>query len=268
MVRGLLAEDGVLVISCPGTLTYMSDELRNLNAMVFFTLQEAFPHVRPIPGDLTIWLASPSEKLATTSVEALIERWKVRGLETQLISAPHIRLRFNQRYLDWFWRNLGAAEGGMTATDSYLNRDLHPMGQFHGLAYWNAAFSPGVARVIALTSRMDLWVVSLPIIGCSLFFLAVAKLTGKRGGTVLGVQLHPVDPSLVKRAGGFPGRFFVSAGQQDMAKGQETLGKHSRRALRLRPCGGLSRLHRCFGVAVPSPRHSGNLRCGCHPQAG
>ncbi|MDH4137106.1 MAG: hypothetical protein OEW09_10390, partial [Anaerolineae bacterium] len=70
MVRGLLAEEGILVIACPGTLTYMSDELRHLNAMAYHTLQQAFPYVRPIPGDVTLWLASPSDELSTVPVGA------------------------------------------------------------------------------------------------------------------------------------------------------------------------------------------------------
>lgn len=39
MVRDLLAEEGILVSRCPGTLTYMSGELRDLNAMAYRTLE-------------------------------------------------------------------------------------------------------------------------------------------------------------------------------------------------------------------------------------
>jgi len=121
MVRGLLAEEGVLVVGCPGTLTYMSDELRHLNAMAYHTLQGAFPHVRPIPGDVTLWLASPSDRLATVPVEALVARWEECGLETQLLTAPHIRLRLGQRYLDWFRASLEEEEGERRVV---VNRDL------------------------------------------------------------------------------------------------------------------------------------------------
>jgi spermidine synthase len=179
MVRGLLAEEGILVISCSGTLTYMSDELRHLNTMAYHTLQGAFPYVRPIPGDVTLWLASPSDELSTVPVEALVERWEERGLETQLLTAPHIRLRLGQRRLDWFWTSLGEEEGGGKAV---VNRDLHPVGLFYGLSYWNALFSPHLARVFAFTGRLNLWTLSLPIIGCALLFLTVVKLTARGRG--------------------------------------------------------------------------------------
>jgi spermidine synthase len=179
MVRGLLAEEGILVIACPGTLTYMSDELRNLNAMAYHTLQQAFPYVRPIPGDVTLWLASPSDQLSTVPVGALVERWEERGLETRLLTAPHIHLRLGQMRLDWFWTSLGEEEGGRKAA---VNRDLHPVGLFYGLSYWNALFSPHLARFFAFTGRLNLWTLSLPIIGCALLFLTVAKLATKGRG--------------------------------------------------------------------------------------
>jgi len=186
MVRGLLAEEGILVIGCPGTLTYMSDELRHLNTMAYHTLQQAFPHVRPIPGDVTLWLASPSDALSTVPVEALVERWEERGLETQLLTAPHIRLRLGQRRLDWFWTSLGEEERGGKAV---VNRDLHPVGLFYGLSYWNALFSPHLARVFAFAGRLKLWTLSLPIIGCALFFLMAVRLTAKGRGVVIPIVI-------------------------------------------------------------------------------
>ena len=43
--------DGILVLFLPGSLTYMSKELRDLNACIFDTLKKVFPWVRTIPGE-------------------------------------------------------------------------------------------------------------------------------------------------------------------------------------------------------------------------
>ena len=67
MAREILAEDGVLVVGAPGILTYMSPELRDLNAVIYETLVEVFPHVRPIPGDYNLFLASPSAEVSAVS---------------------------------------------------------------------------------------------------------------------------------------------------------------------------------------------------------
>jgi len=186
MLRGLLAEEGILVVGCPGTLTYMSDELRDLNAMAYRTLSGVFPYVRPIPGDLTLWLASPSDELVKASVDGLAERWTGRGLETQLLTASHIRLRLDQRYLDWFWASLDETEGH---GKSLVNRDLHPVGLFYGLSYWNALFSPGLARVFAVAGRLKLWMLGVPVVGGILLFLAILKLTGKGRGAIVPIAI-------------------------------------------------------------------------------
>jgi len=181
----LLSENGVLVMASPGTLTYMSDELRNLNAMAYYTLREAFAHVRPIPGDYTLWLASSSEEVETAPVEALVERWEERDVESRLVTPAHIRLRLEQRYLDWFWASLGQSgvggeAGTRRAREAYVNRDLQPAGLFYGLSYWNALFSPGLARVFAMTGRLKLWTVGLLIAGGCLLFIVITR-AGSRG---------------------------------------------------------------------------------------
>ena len=186
MLRGLLAEEGILVVGSPGTLSYMSDELRDLNAMAYRTLAGAFPYVRPIPGDLTLWLASPSDELAVASLDGLVERWEGRELETQLLTAPHIRLRLDQRYLDWFWASLGETGGdGKTL----VNRDLHPVGLFYGLSYWNALFSPDLARVFAVIGRLKLWMLAVPLIAGVLLFLTLLKLAGKGKGGIVPIAI-------------------------------------------------------------------------------
>jgi spermidine synthase len=185
LVRGLLTDAGLLVTRCPGTLTYMSAELRGLNGMLYHTLRQAFPAVRPIPGDVTLWLASPSETLLSTPTEALVERWEGRALQAQLVTASHLRLRLSQQRLDWFWAALGEAQ----VERETVNRDLHPVGLFHGLSYWNALFSPQVARVFNLVGRLDLWTLGLPIAGCSLLIFAVIKRTGKGKEAVIPIAI-------------------------------------------------------------------------------
>jgi spermidine synthase len=194
LVQGLLSEDGVLLISSPGTLTYMSDELRNLNAMAYRTLSEVFPYVRPIPGDYTLWLASPSDEIVTASLEALLERWEQRGLDARLMSVPHIELRLHPRYLDWFWSSLGEGGDAMvgttpTAAEARINRDLHPAGLFYGLSYWNAVFSPGLAGAFAAVGRIRLWTAGLLVAGCGLLALVTMQVTGKGKGAVVPIAV-------------------------------------------------------------------------------
>jgi spermidine synthase len=181
MVRSLLSETGVVVVVCPASLVYMSDELRQLNNMMHHTLQQALPHVRPIPGDLALWLGSPSEEISVAATQALLDRWEGRGLETKMLTAPYIRLRLEQRYLDWFWASLDSRP-----TDTPpINRDLHPLGLFYGLSYWNALFSPQVARVLAFTGRVNLWNLALAILATVLLLMGVARLSVKARAAIV-----------------------------------------------------------------------------------
>jgi len=88
--------------------------------------------------------------------------------------------------LDWFWTSLGGEKGGGKAL---VNRDLHPVGLFYGLSYWNALFSPYLARVFAFTGRLNLWSLSLPLIGCGLLFLTVVKRTGRGKGAIVPIAI-------------------------------------------------------------------------------
>jgi spermidine synthase len=206
LVRPLLAADGVVVIGSPGTLSYMSAEIRNLNATVLHTLQQVFPAIRPIPGDLTLWLASPSTTSLKVPLEALVGRWQKRDLEAQLITPAHIRLRLDQRYLDWFWSSLrggeglargeslsgeegGRAAGPATAAGAAINRDLHPVGLFYGLAYWNALFAPSLSRALATVGTVNAWLLVLFLAAAGLLVLAFIRLTGRGQGAVVPVAI-------------------------------------------------------------------------------
>jgi spermidine synthase len=184
MVRRLLSEDGVLAMGVPGTLSYMSDELRDLNAMAHHTLRRVFPYVKPIPGDVTLWLASPSAALEEETEESLVERWESRGLETKLVTPPHIRLRLADRYEAWFWASLAERDaagraGSAPSAGESVNQDLHPVGLFFGLAYWNALFSPSLARAFAAAGSLNLWTLGLVVLICGLLFSSAARFTSR-----------------------------------------------------------------------------------------
>jgi spermidine synthase len=147
-------------------------------------LREVFPAVRPIPGDLTLWLASPSPELAVAAVEPLVDRWEARHLEAQLVTAPHIRLRLDPRYLDWFWASLDLEEGQVAP-----NRDLHPLGLFYGLSYWNSLFSPALVPVFRTAGHLTLWLLAIPLLGGALLLGMVIKGTGRGYGALIPVTI-------------------------------------------------------------------------------
>jgi spermidine synthase len=51
LVKERLEKGGILVMVSPGSLTYLSKALGDLNACILNTLKEVYPYVRVIPGD-------------------------------------------------------------------------------------------------------------------------------------------------------------------------------------------------------------------------
>ena len=72
--KGKMNSDGIIVLTLPGSLTYISPELRDLNGCILDTLKSVFRSVRIIPGDVNLYLASDSNQLERVTTEEIIKR--------------------------------------------------------------------------------------------------------------------------------------------------------------------------------------------------
>ena len=126
---------GILVLSLPGSLTYISPELRDLNGCILDTLKSVFGSVRIIPGDVNLYLASASDLFEKITSGDIIKRFEERKIQTSLIKKNYIEFRLHQRWLQWYWKS-------MEGRRIHINSDFRPLGVFFNLSYWNALFSP------------------------------------------------------------------------------------------------------------------------------
>jgi len=131
---------GIIVLTLPGSLTYISLELRDLNACIIETLRSIYRSVRIIPGDTNLYLASDSEKLEQVTSEELMKRVGERRIKTSLMTRSYIGYRLHERWLNWFLKS-------MEGKEVPLNSDFRPLGVFFYLSYWNALFSPYLTSV-------------------------------------------------------------------------------------------------------------------------
>ncbi len=103
-----LTPDGILALGLPGSLTYMSSELADLNGVVLNTLKNVFPYVRVVPGDgINFYLASRSPAAKDTGHAEMVERMEKRELDLNLITPGYLEYRLHQRWVDWFMDNIG-----------------------------------------------------------------------------------------------------------------------------------------------------------------
>jgi spermidine synthase len=132
--------DGIIVLTLPGSLTYISPELRDLNTCIINTLRSIYRAVRIIPGDTNLYLASDSEKLEQVTPEELMKRLGERKIKTSLMTRGYIGDRLHERWLKWFLKS-------MEGKEVPPNSDFRPLGVFFYLSYWNALFSPYLTTV-------------------------------------------------------------------------------------------------------------------------
>ncbi|MGQ9647468.1 MAG: fused MFS/spermidine synthase [Thermodesulfobacteriota bacterium] len=141
--------DGIIVLSLPGSLTYISPELRDLNACIIETLKRTYQTVRIIPGDTNLYLASDSEKLTQVTPEDLMKRLDERRIKTKLFARGYIEYRLHERWSKWFFKS-------MEGKEVPVNSDFRPVAVFFNLSYWNALFSPYLTPVFKWFNRWSL----------------------------------------------------------------------------------------------------------------
>lgn len=151
LVKKRLKEEGILVMRLPGSLTYLSRELKNLNACIINTLKEIYSYIRIIPGESTnLFLASESKEISLIEPIRLTQRLKERKLNVSLLTQEHIEYKLHPRWLNWFLKSL------QEATEK-INQDFQPLGLFFSLSYWNALFSPYMRMLLQWFEKINLF---------------------------------------------------------------------------------------------------------------
>jgi len=181
LLREVLDERGLAIFPLPGSLTYVGPGMCDLNLMLQKGLQAVFPHVYPIPGDTTLWLASPYLPLASVTLQGLLDTWQERSLPTRFITEEHLRVRFDPRRLTWFQDAL------KTDKPIGFNRDLHPTGVLYGLAFWGEEFAPSSYRLLTSISQVSLWQWCLLAVLLACITGLIYKMQHAKCGTVVPI---------------------------------------------------------------------------------
>lgn len=185
LADALLADDGVLAFTLPGSLNYLSPGQQALHKTVQATLGAVFPHVRAIPGEHTLWLASRGVPLEATPAEDLVRRWETRGVPARLLTTGHLEYKFLPAHEEWLARALAAAPAVPP------NTDLRPVGVLAGLAYWNELFAPGLAPFFLGLARLPYGALAAAAlaVGFALAFAARCQTLGREGIAMAALAL-------------------------------------------------------------------------------
>ena len=191
LAKTRLKEQGILLINLPGSLTYLSDELKKLNSCIWKTLKEVYKYVKIIPGETNLFLASDTLDLTAVTADKLSQRLAHRKLEVNLITPFYINYRLDERRRSWFINSI-------KETGIRLNRDYRPSGVFYSLSLWNVQFSPKLQKIFSRLDEPE----TLPFILLSLAFIFI--LTAR----VFSKNMLKISLSLCLITTGFSGMLF------------------------------------------------------------
>ncbi|MDD2679608.1 MAG: spermine synthase [Candidatus Omnitrophica bacterium] len=152
-----LKPGGLIALWMPGSLTYMSRELRDLNSSVFNSLKAVYKYVRVIPGDYNIFIASDSNRITQVNASLISERLTKEHIPVGLLIPAYLEYRLSQKWVNWFNRELEPAT-------QELNRDLRPVAVYENLKITNNKFSPRFSRVFNYFHHLNLKLISLAVL--------------------------------------------------------------------------------------------------------
>lgn len=150
LAKQRLKKEGILVLGLPGSLTFLTEELKNLNSCIYHTLKTIFPYVRAIPGDgRNLFLASDGRHVTALDWQQMMERLDRRNIVAGAMVSRQIEKKTHPGWQDWF---TGFIQDGSRK----INSDFHPIGVFYSISNWKALFAPSFARMFRQLERLNL----------------------------------------------------------------------------------------------------------------
>lgn len=167
-IEKLLLPDGRLVLCLPGSLSYLNEELRQLNLCVSTTLRHVFSYVNVIPGYSNIYISSASS--FNISSELFTKRLKEIGIGTKTLDEFHMQDRLKKYWQFWFNKEL------QKAAPVKVNRNLAPTGVFYGVSYWNSLFNPELRKIFAVLNYLKFRFIIYSVIILAVILLGIKTL--------------------------------------------------------------------------------------------
>ncbi|MCM8780844.1 MAG: spermine synthase [Candidatus Omnitrophica bacterium] len=142
LVKNKLNPQGIIALWLPGSLTYLEQGIKDLNACITNALNVTFSYVHTIPGDYNIFLASDSQDILEVNPKLIIQRINQRQIRKVDILVPnYLEYRLHPRWLMWFRQAL------LKDSTRKVNQDFIPFAVFETLVIWNKKFSDFIPKI-------------------------------------------------------------------------------------------------------------------------
>ncbi|MDO9575800.1 MAG: spermine synthase [bacterium] len=196
IAKSKLKENGLLILGLPGSLSYLSPQLRKLNISVLNAINSVYAYVRIIPGETNIFLASSYDYLNIE--ESIQKRLTERHLDFNLLTPSYITYKLDRHWLDWFNESIRKVK-------AKENSDFLPSAVFYNLAYWNSLFSSYMSGFFNRLERINLSTITLLLAILVIVILAFITIGNRKG---FNIRLSRVAVTFAITASGFAGMIF------------------------------------------------------------
>ncbi|MDP8259523.1 MAG: hypothetical protein P9L96_00745 [Candidatus Gygaella obscura] len=146
LLKNNLNKNSLLVLSCQGSESSYSPELKNINTHLLNTLIDSFRYIKVVPGLTNIILASDYK--INLNADYLFDKLKRREIKTSFIDTGHLNLLLNKSREEWFWHSL-------KKNNTTKNLDLKPRLVLDNLLLWNTKSFPGLRSISLLIEKIN-----------------------------------------------------------------------------------------------------------------
>lgn len=172
LVKQKLQPKGILAFFLPGSLAYLSPELKDINSCVESAAKKNFRFVRVIPGDYNIFLSSDAKVVMETTSSLIGKRMEMRNIKTNILVPAYLDYRLDNSWVDWFTQSMAGAT-------LKTNLDTKPLAVFETLILWNKQFSVPMAHALKKLSNFNMPGIFLLILCVTVVLFSVFYLNPK-----------------------------------------------------------------------------------------
>lgn len=163
IVREKLKDGGIFSFRVPSAENYISLELQNFLASLFFTIKEVFPEIDVIPGGTNIFLASAHP--LTIKFDDLSQKINELDLQNTYVSPELLFSRLNPLRVHMLEERI--LEGKKT-----INLDFIPISYFYNSVLWSSQFQGIEKTVFTFLSHLrSFWLLDIPLFLFILFLI-------------------------------------------------------------------------------------------------
>jgi len=154
-VKEKLGEKGVFSFRIPSAENYISPELQQFLATLYFTLKQVFPVVEVVPGDTNVFLASLSA--LDIGFKQLSQKIEILNLHNAHVSPQLLFSRLHPLRINFLKEKI---EGG----EKKINLDMAPISYFYNSVLWNTQFKGVETKILNFLSKLpSFWLLDFPL---------------------------------------------------------------------------------------------------------